>query len=253
VTFKAEDGTALLGTVLIPQQATAEKKAPLVNNPYGGPGAQSVVDEWGGTGFLFDQVMVREGIAVLHIDNRGMAGRGQKFAAAIRHNFGDLEIKDQLAAVDQALETTPQLDGGRLGWWGWSYGGFMTLMATTHSPRFRASVAVAPVTDWRNYDSIYTERYMGLPQDNSESYKKSSPVNYAGTLHSHLLIAHGTGDDNVHLQNTIQMTQAFMDAGQQYELVLYPRKLHSISGATARTHLYTRILEHFKRELGAGE
>jgi dipeptidyl-peptidase-4 len=249
VTFKAEDGTALFGTLLVPPQATAEKKAPLVNNPYGGPGAQSVVDEWGGTSFLFDQVMVREGIAVLHIDNRGMAGRGQKFAAAIRHDFGNLEIKDQLAAVDQALETNPQLDGSRLGWWGWSYGGFMTLMATTHSPRFHASVAVAPVTDWRNYDSIYTERYMGLPQDNGESYKKSSPVNYAGTLHSHLLIAHGTGDDNVHLQNTIQMTQAFIDAGQQYELILYPRKLHSISGATARTHLYTRILEHFKGEL----
>ncbi len=254
VTFKAENGTALFGTLLIPPQATAEKKAPLVNNPYGGPGAQSVVDEWGGTSFLFDQVLVRAGIAVLHVDNRGMAGRGQKFAAAIRHNFGDLEIKDQLTAVDQSLETNPQLDGSRLGWWGWSYGGFMTLMATTHSPRFRGSVAVAPVTDWRNYDSIYTERYMGLPQDNSESYKKSSPVNYAGTLHSHLLIAHGTGDDNVHLQNTIQMTQAFIDAGQQYELVLYPRKLHSISGATARTHLYTRILEHFKRELlGAAE
>jgi dipeptidyl-peptidase-4 len=249
VTFKADDGTALFGTLLIPPQATAEKKAPLVNNPYGGPGAQSVVDDWGGTGFLFDQVLARAGVAVLHVDNRGMAGRGQKFAAAIRHDFGDLEIKDQYAAVDQTLAANAQLDGSRLGWWGWSYGGFMTLMATTHSPRFRGSVAVAPVTDWRNYDSIYTERYMGLPQDNGESYKKSSPVNYAGTLHSHLLIAHGTGDDNVHMQNTVQMIQAFIDAGQQYELVLYPRKLHSISGAAARTHLYTRILEHLQREL----
>src|SRR5436305_7837179 len=125
----------------------------------------------------------------------------------------------------------------------------MTLMGNTHSPRFHVSVAVAAVTDWRNYDSIYTERYMGLPQDNAESYKKSSPVNYAGTLHSHLLIAHGTGDDNVHMQNTVQMIQAFIDAGKQYELVLYPRKTHSISGPAARTHLYTRILEHFQREL----
>jgi dipeptidyl-peptidase-4 len=249
VTFKADDGTTLLATLLVPPQASPEKKAPLVNNPYGGPGAQSVVDEWGGTSFLFDQVLARAGVAVLHVDNRGMAGRGQKFAAAIRHDFGDLEIKDQYTAVDQALAANPQLDGSRLGWWGWSYGGFMTLMATTHSPRFRGSVAVAPVTDWRNYDSIYTERYMGLPQDNSESYKKSSPVNYAGTLHSHLLIAHGTGDDNVHMQNTVQMIEAFVETGKQYELVLYPRKTHSISGPAARTHLYTRILEHFQREL----
>ena len=249
VAFKADDGTTLLGTLLIPPQASAEKKAPLVNNPYGGPGAQSVVDEWGGTGFLFDQVLAREGIAVLHVDNRGMAGRGQKFAAAIRRDFGDLEIKDQYAAVQQAIDSNPQLDGSHLGWWGWSYGGFMTLMATTHSEKFRAGVAVAPVTDWRNYDSIYTERYMGLPQDNTESYRRSSPVNYAKDLHTHLLIAHGTGDDNVHLQNTIQMTQAFVDAGKQYELVLYPRKLHSISGAAARTHLYNRILEHFKADL----
>src|SRR5438874_12207198 len=125
----------------------------------------------------------------------------------------------------------------------------MSLMATTHSPRFRGSVAVAPVTDWHNYDSVYTERYMGLPQDNAESYRRSSPVNNAKDLRTHLLIAHGTGDDNVHLQNTIQMTQAFIDAGTQYELVLYPRKTHSISGAAARTHLYTRILKHFKGEL----
>lgn len=249
VRFKADDGTFLLGTLLLPQQATAEKRAPLVNNPYGGPGAQSVVDEWGGPAFLFDQVLAREGIAVLHVDNRGMAGRGQKFAAAIRHDFGDLEIKDQYAAVEQTLETNPQLDGQHLGWWGWSYGGFMTLMATTHSPIFRASVAVAPVTDWHNYDSIYTERYMGLPRDNAEAYKRSSPVNYAGSLHSHLLIAHGTGDDNVHLQNTIQMTQAFIDAGKQFDLMLYPRKTHSISGAVAKTHLYHLILDHFKREL----
>lgn len=249
VTFKADDGTTLLGTLLLPPHATADKKAPLLNNPYGGPGAQSVVDEWGGTAFLFDQVLAREGIAVLHVDNRGMAGRGQKFAAAIRHDFGDLEIKDQYAAVEQALAANPQLDGTHLGWWGWSYGGFMTLMATTHSPIFRASVAVAPVTDWHNYDSIYTERYMGLPQDNAETYRRSSPVTYAGSLHTHLLIAHGTGDDNVHLQNTIQMTQAFVDAGKQYELVLYPRKTHSISGTAARTHLYTRILEHFKGDL----
>ena len=249
VTFKAEDGTVLEGSLLLPPQATAEKKAPLVNNPYGGPGAQSVVDAWGGTAFLFDQVLAREGIAVLHVDNRGMAGRGQKFAAAVRHHFGDLEIKDQYAAVEQALEANAQLDGSHLGWWGWSYGGFMTLMATTHSPIFKASVAVAPVTDWRNYDTVYTERYMGLPQDNADAYKRSSPVNYAGSLHSHLLIAHGTGDDNVHLQNTIQMTQAFIDAGKQFDLMLYPRKTHSISGPVAKTHLYHLILDHFKHEL----
>jgi dipeptidyl-peptidase-4 len=248
--LKAADGqTTLYGTLLLPANLPAGKKVPLINNPYGGPGVQSVVDAWGGATFLFDQLLARAGFAVLHVDNRGMAGRGQAFAAAVGRQFGQVELADQLAALRQVLAQHPQLDSSRLGWWGWSYGGYMTLYALTHSDHFQAGVAVAPVTDWRDYDSIYTERYMGLPKDNAEGYKSSSPVNLAGSLHGRLLEVHGTSDDNVHLQNTMQMVSGLIDAGIQFDLQLYPGKTHSIAGAAARAHLFHRIQEHFERYL----
>ena len=248
VDFKAEDGTVLHGLIYLPPNSEG-KKIPLLNNPYGGPHGQSVRDAWGAQGMLFNQILMRDGIAVLVVDNRGMGARGKKFAAALRHNFGEVELKDQLAAIDQALKKFPQLDGSRLGWWGWSYGGFMTLNAMTHSDRFKAGVAVAPVTDWRDYDSIYTERYEGLLPQDEAAYKKSSPVNSAANLHGHLLEVHGTSDDNVHMQNTMQMINAFIAADKQFDLLLYPRKTHGISGPVARTHLFTRIREQFLREL----
>jgi dipeptidyl-peptidase-4 len=247
VDFQAEDGTTLHGSLLLPPHI--EGKAPLLMNPYGGPHAQRVRNAWGGNDFLFDQILAREGIAVLRVDNRGMGNRGQKFATALRHNFGEVELNDQLTALDQALAQFPQLDGSRLGWWGWSYGGYMTLFALTHSDRFRAGVAVAPVTDWRDYDSIYTERYMGLPQQDEAAYKKSSPVFAAAHLHGNLLIAHGTGDDNVHMQNTIQMALALINNGKPFDMALYPRKTHSISGSENRRHLFNKIKAHFERYL----
>jgi len=247
VDFHADDGTVLHGTLLLPPHI--EGKAPLLMNPYGGPHAQRVRNNWGGTDFLFDQVLARDGIAVLRIDNRGMGNRGQKFAAVLRHNFGEVELNDQLAALDQALAQFPQLDESRLGWWGWSYGGYMTLYALTHSDRFRAGVAVAPVTDWHDYDSIYTERYMGLPQQNEAAYKKSSPVFSASHLHGNLLLAHGTGDDNVHMQNSMQMALALINNGKPFNIALYPRKTHSISGAETRRHLFNKIKEHFESNL----
>lgn len=252
VDFKAEDGTVLRGLIYLPPNS-AGKKIPLLNNPYGGPLIQSVRNAWGGTGFLFNQLLLRDGIAVLVVDNRGMGARGKKFAAALMHNFGEVELKDQLTAIDQALQKFPQLDGSRLGWWGWSYGGFMTLNAMTHSDRFIAGVSVAPVTDWHDYDSIYTERYEGLLPENEAAYKKSSPVNFADKLHGHLLEVHGTSDDNVHMQNTMQMINGFINAGKQFDLQLYPRKTHGIAGQAARVHLFTRIREHFRRELLGAE
>jgi dipeptidyl-peptidase 4 len=248
VDFKAEDGTVLRGIIYLPPDGGG-KKVPLLNNPYGGPHGQSVRDMWGGANFLFNQVLMRDGIAILVVDNRGMGARGKKFAAALIHNFGEVELKDQLASIDQALQKFPQLDGSRMGWWGWSYGGYMTLEAMTHSDRFKAGVAVAPVTDWRDYDSIYTERYAGLVPQYEEGYKKGSPITYAANLKGHLLEVHGTSDDNVHMQNTMQMINAFINAGKQFDLQLYPRKTHSISGPGTRVHLYTRIREQFHREL----
>jgi dipeptidyl-peptidase 4 len=248
VDFKAEDGTVLRGLLYLPPDS-AGKKVPLLNNPYGGPHGQTVRDMWGGAGFLFNQVLMRDGIAVLQVDNRGMGARGKKFAAALIHNFGEVELKDQLASIDQALQQFPQLDGSRMGWWGWSYGGYMTLFAMTHSDRFKAGVAVAPVTDWKDYDSIYTERYAGLVPQYEEGYKKGSPITYAAQLKGHLLEVHGTSDDNVHMQNSMQMINAFINAGKQFDLQLYPRKTHSISGPGTRVHLFTRIRSQFHREL----
>jgi dipeptidyl-peptidase-4 len=248
VDFTAEDGTVLHGLIFLPQES-AGKKVPLLNNPYGGPHGQSVRDAWGSASFLFNELLMRDGIAVLIVDNRGMGARGKKFAAPLMHNFGEIELKDQLASIDQALRKFPQLDGSRMGWWGWSYGGYMTLMAMTHSDRFKAGVSVAPVTDWRDYDSIYTERYAGLVPQFEENYKKGSPITYAANLKGHLLEVHGTSDDNVHMQNTMQMINAFINAGKQFDLQIYPRKTHSISGPGTRVHLFTRIRSHFHREL----
>jgi dipeptidyl-peptidase-4 len=248
VDFQAEDGTKLHGLLYLPAQSTG-KKIPLLMNPYGGPGVQTIRDQWDRNGLLFNNILLRDGIAVLSVDNRGMAGRGKKFASVIMHNFGETELKDQLASLDQALSSFPQLDGTRLGWWGWSYGGYMTLNALTRSNRFKAGVAVAPVTDWHDYDSIYTERYAGLVPEFEEAYKRSSPITYARQLHGHLLEVHGTSDDNVHIQNTMQMINALIEAGKQFDVVLYPRRTHAISGPAARIHLFTRIRDHFRREL----
>ncbi|HYN14451.1 MAG TPA: DPP IV N-terminal domain-containing protein [Terriglobales bacterium] len=249
VDFRAEDGSVLHGSLLMPPNLPAGGKIPLLFYPYGGPGVQLVRDVWGGNRFLFNQILAQDSIAVLSVDNRGSAGRGRDFASVVRGEFGKTEIQDQLAALSQALERYPALDKERVGFWGWSYGGSMTLWALTRTTAFKAGVAVAPVTDWRDYDSTYTERYLGLPQENAEGYRRSSPVSTAGDLHGSLLLVHGTGDDNVHLQNTIQMTNAFIDADKRFQLMLYPRKLHSISGAAAQTDLFTRIQQHFEHEL----
>ncbi len=251
VDFKAADGTTTLeGVILLPESGPmmANGKAPLILNPYGGPGAQDVRNAWGVIGF-FDQILARLGFAILKVDNRGMANRGKAFALPIKHNFGEVELADQLAATKQALQQFPQLDAGRVGFWGWSYGGYFTLFALEHTDMFKGGVSVAPVTDWRNYDSIYTERYMGLPKENEDGYKKSSPVNFAATLYGKLLEVHGTGDDNVHLQNTIQMVNAFINAGKPFNLMLYPRKTHGIAGFQARTHLFHMIESHFEEFL----
>jgi dipeptidyl-peptidase-4 len=255
VDFKAADGTTTLqGTILLPTGGPmmANGKFPLIVNPYGGPGAQTVRNAWLG-GDLFDQILARQGFAVLHVDNRGMANRGKAFALPIKHHFGPIELSDQVDCVKQALQQFTQLDGDRLGFWGWSYGGYFTLFAMEHSDLFKSGVSVAPVSNWLLYDSIYTERYLGLPKDNPDGYKDSSPVNFAADLHGKLLEVHGTSDDNVHMQNTIQMVNNFIDAGKQFQLMVYPRKTHGIAGKAARTHLFHMIDDHFLETLAPGK
>lgn len=246
--IKAHDGTTLYATLLLPEGATADASVPVIVNPYGGPGPQTVANRWG-DGLLFDELLAQHGFAVLHADNRGTGGRGRAFSQAAYHNFGPLQFEDQLTVLDAALAQYPQLDKKRLGWWGWSWGGTFTLYALTHSDRFRAGVSVAPVTDWRNYDSTYTERYMSQPSDFPTGYKDFSVVNSAAKLKGRLLLVHGTGDDNVHIENTVQFVQKLIEAGIPYDLQIYPRKTHSIAGPDVRTHLYNRILAHFEEYL----
>src|ERR1700752_2493358 len=197
----------------------------------------------------FDEILARRGFAIFAVDNRGTPGRDRKFQAAIRQEFGAVELKDQLTSLDQLLAQYPQLDGDRMAIWGWSNGGSMTLYAMTHSERFRAGVAVAPVTDQINYDTIYTERYMGQLKDDPKGYAESNVTTDAAKLHGALLMAHGTGDDNVHFQNSVQMIDALIKAGKQFRLMIYPNKTHSIAGKDARVHLFTMIEDHFEREL----
>jgi dipeptidyl-peptidase-4 len=246
--FKADDGTTLYGQLQLPPNAPPGK-IPLIVNVYGGPAAQLVRNDWGGPTELFHQILLQKGFAIFIVDNRGTPNRDKKFSAAIRHQFGAIELRDQLAALDQLLTQYPQLDKDRVGIWGWSNGGSMTLYAMTHSDVFKAGVAVAPVTDQRNYDTIYTERYMGLPKDNLKGYDNAVLPRVADKLHGALFLVHGSSDDNVHFQNSIQMIDGLIKADKPFRLMIYPGKTHSISGRAARTHLFQLVEEHFEREL----
>lgn len=245
---KAHDGTTLYATLLLPAGMSNPVSVPLIVNPYGGPQSMSVNNVWDDS-LLFDELLAQHGFAVLHADNRGMGGQGRDFAQAAYRNFGPIQLEDQLTVADAALAKYPQLDPKRLGWWGWSWGGTFTLYALTHSDRFRAGVAVAPVTDWRDYDSIYTERYLGIPAENAAQYHDFSVVNSAADLKGRLLVIHGTGDDNVHFENTVQFVQKLIDAGIPYDLQIFPRKTHSLAGPEARTELFNRILAQFEMYL----
>ena len=251
--FKAEDGTVMYGDLILPrhsgaEQADASQKIPLIVYIYGGPWGQTVQDAWGGTHALFHQILANEGFAIFSVDNRGTPNRGRKFLAATRLQSFGIELKDQLTALDQLYAQFPQLDRARTAIWGWSNGGSMTLYALTHSDRFKAGISVAPVTSWRDYDSIYNERYMGLPKDNPSGYDDSI-VSAAGNLRGSLLLVHGTSDDNVHLQNTIQMTDALIRAQKQFRLMVYPNKTHGISGTGTRLQLFHMMEDFWNKEL----
>jgi dipeptidyl-peptidase-4 len=246
--FKADDGTTLYGQLFLPP-GEATGKIPVIINVYGGPAAQLVRDTWEGSTGFFHQILLQKGFAIFMVDNRGTPNRDRKFQTAIRHQFGAIELSDQLAALNQLLSQYPQLDKDRVAIWGWSNGGSMTLYSMTHSEAFKAGVSVAPVTDWHNYDTIYTERYMGLPKDNAKGYDDGTIPKAADKLHGALFLVHGTSDDNVHFQNSIQMIDALIKADKKFRLMIYPNKTHGIAGKGARTQLFQLIEEHFEREL----
>jgi dipeptidyl-peptidase-4 len=246
--FKADDGTLFYGYLILPPSVEAGAKVPLIDFIYGGPAGQTVADAWGGSRLLFHEMLAKEGFAIFAVDNRGTPNRGKKFSTALRNQFGGVELKDQLTALDQLYAEFLQLDRARTGIWGWSNGGSMTLYALTHSDHFKAGIAVAPISNQRDYDSTYTERYMGLPKDNASGYDDST-VSAAGKLHGRLLLVHGTSDDNVHFQNTIQMTDALIRAGKQFRMMVYPNKTHGISGTETQRQLFQMMQEFWEGEL----
>ena len=243
----SDNKTALYGTLLLPPDKSDPHSVPLIVNPYGGPDVGSARDEWSDKVFYFDQLLAQHGFAVLRVDNRGMSDRGRDFEQACYHNFGPPQFADQMASVDQVLRQYPVLDPQRLGWWGWSWGGSFTLFALSHSASFLAGVAVAPVTDWRDYDSIYTERYMGQPSDDMQNYHDDSAVTSAANLHGRILIMHGTGDDNVHIENDLQYIEQLVKAHIPYDYNVFPRMTHSIEGPNDRVLLFQKIVDHFER------
>lgn len=246
VKLKAADGQTLYGRMIKPAGFDAHKKYPVVVIVYGGPGAQSVRDAWSGA--TWEQALAQRGFLIWQLDNRGSAGRGHRFETPVFRNFGAVELEDQKQGVGY-LESLAFADTSRMGLYGWSYGGFMTLYSLCNAPGlFRAGIAGAPVTDWRNYDSIYTERYMGLPDENEAGYNRSSPIGKAAQLNSKLLLVHNLEDDNVHFQNTVQMINALEHAGKMYQLQVYPQKAHGVSGAM-RKHLLETTTEFFEQNL----
>ncbi len=239
-TVKTADGATLYAEMIRPPDFDASKKYPVLVEVYGGPGAQSVRDQWDPSRF-WSKLMAQHGYIIWLLDNRGSLGRGHKFETPIYHHFGKLELDDQVAGVNY-LKSLPYVDAKRIGVWGWSYGGYMTLQALFHYPEiFKAGVAVAPVTDWHLYDTIYTERYMSLPKDNAAGYHDSSPANFTQNLKGRLMVAHGTGDDNVHFANTALLLNKFIEAEKYPELMIFPGRGHPIGDRAAQIDLFNRI------------
>ena len=244
-TFTNESGTELNGYILKPLDFTENKKYPVIMMQYSGPGSQRVLNRWESLDWL--HYMVQKGYLVVCVDSRGTGGRGETFSHCIYRQMGINESKDQISAA-KYLSTKSYIDKDNITLYGWSFGGFNTLMCmSTGNGIFKNGVAVAPVTDWRLYDAIYTERYMNTPQANEEGYNITSPLLKAGDLKGNLLLITGTADDNVRFINTMQYTTALINAGKQFEMQLYPDCNHSILGYNNRLHLYTRICEFISR------
>jgi dipeptidyl-peptidase 4 len=247
-TFKTSDGTELNGWMIKPAAFDPNKKYPVLMYVYGGPGSQTVTDAWGGSRYLWHQLLAQRGYIVVSVDNRATGGRGSAFKKATYQNLGPREAADQIEAA-RHVASLPYVDASRLGIWGWSYGGYMTsiTMMQPESP-FKAGIAVAPVADWRLYDSIYTERFLRTPQENPQGYDRGSPVKMAANLKGDLLLIHGTGDDNVHFQNSVQLVDALQNAGKQFDLMIYPNRNHGIAGGRTQ-HLYTLMTDWITENL----
>jgi dipeptidyl-peptidase-4 len=241
-------GQLLDAYLMKPIDFDPQKKYPLFIYVYGGPESQNVTDSWNRRGPWF-QMLVQEGYIIACVDNRGTNGRGEEFRKSTYMQMGKLETIDQIEAATY-LADLDYIDKNRIGMFGWSYGGFMTsLCMTKGNGLLKMGIAVAPVTNWRYYDTIYTERFMRTPQENPKGYDDNSPINFASQLQGKLLLIHGMGDDNVHFQNSVDFVTALVNANKQFEMQFYPNKNHSIYGGNTTMHLYSRMTDFILENL----
>ncbi|MDB5236545.1 MAG: peptidase [Hymenobacter sp.] len=257
-TFKTSEGVELNAWMIKPTNFDPAKKYPVLMHVYGGPSfgsgsTQTVLDNVGGgtalTNYLWHQLLAEKGYIVVSVENRGTSGRGSAFRKATYANLGKLETVDQAEGA-KYLGGLPYVDKSRIGIWGWSYGGYMTSLAMTkNADLFKMGIAVAPVTNWRYYDTVYTERYLKTPQENPGGYDDNSPVQFAQNLKGKFLLVHGTGDDNVHFQNSIAFVDALIKANKDYQTLYYPNRNHGISGGNTRLHLYRQMTNFVTQNL----
>ena len=247
VKIRASDGTPLYGRMIRPAGFQTGTKYPAVVMVYGGPGVQQIHNSW--QGLSWDQVLAHKGYLIWQLDNRGSTGRGHQFESVIYHNMGAHELADQKEGIEYLI-SQGLADRNRVGMFGWSYGGYMTLYTVTNAPGLiKAAISGAPVTNWHNYDTIYTERYMGLPEDDPEAYKTTSPQTKAANLEgTKLLMVHNIEDDNVHFQNTMQMADALEKAGKQFFMLVYPQRSHGVTGPV-RKQMLEEMTKFFEENL----
>lgn len=249
ITFKTNDTLELNAWMLKPLNFDSTKKYPVLVTVYGGPGNQTVINDWNTYDGAWYQMLAQKGYIIVSLDNRGTGARGEVFKKCTYKELGKYETIDQINFA-KYLGTLNYVDKSRIGMFGWSYGGFMTVLCMTKgADYFKTGIAVAPVTNWRNYDNIYTERFMQLPIDNPKGYDDNSPTNFVKLLKGNLLICHGTSDDNVHVQNSMELVDALVKANKQFDMQFYPNKNHGIYGGYTRFHLYNRMTEYLLKNL----
>ncbi len=247
--FKTRDDTKLNGYMIKPPNFDPDKEYPVLMRCYGGPGIQTVKHQWGYYDYLYNQFLAQKGYIVVSVDNRGTGARGREFQKMTYQNLGHYESIDQIAGANY-LANKPYVDSNRIGIFGWSYGGYLSLLSLAKgSEAFQTAVAVAPVTDWRFYDNIYTERYMRRPSVNEDGYEQSSVLNYVDSFQDRFLLVHGMYDDNVHPQNSMELMRRLVSRNKPFDSEVYPNKTHSISGGYTRYHLFRKVTDYLDEHL----
>lgn len=243
------NGVKLNGWMLKPSNFDATKKYPVYFNVYGGPGHNEVLDNWDGNDYVYHQLLAQKGYIIVTVDPRGTMYQGAKFKKSTYLQLGKLEIEDIINTAKE-LQKLEYVDPTRIGIMGWSYGGFMASLAITKGADvFKMAIAVAPVTNWRYYDNIYTERFMRTPKENEDGYDRNSPINFVDQLKGKYFLIHGSADDNVHYQNSMEMVSALVKANKQFDLFIYPNKNHGIYGGNTRNHLFQMMLDYVLENL----